>query len=61
MTLVKDLMYTPLIRLEEGESITNALKVMHKKGMKRVAVVKNGQLVGMLTDSLQRKRVFPEK
>jgi len=57
MTLVKNLKYTPLIRLEEGEPITNALKVMHKKRMKRVAVVKNGQLVGMLSDSLQRKRV----
>ncbi len=61
MTLVNDLGYTPLIMLEEGESITNALKVMHKKRMKRVAVVKNGQLVGMLTDGLQRKRVCPEK
>ncbi len=61
MTLVKDLKYTPLIMLEEGESITNALKVMHTKRMKRVAVVKNGQLVGMLTDGLQRKRVCPEK
>jgi sugar-specific transcriptional regulator TrmB/CBS domain-containing protein len=61
ITLVKDLKYTPLIMLEDGESITDALKVMHKKRMRRVAVVKNGQLVGMLTDSLQRKHVCPEK
>jgi sugar-specific transcriptional regulator TrmB/CBS domain-containing protein len=59
-TLVKDLKYTPLITLDDDESITNALKVMHKKRMKRVAVVKKGQLVGMLTDSLPRK-VCPEK
>ena len=61
ITLVKDLKYTPLIMLEDGESITDALKVMHKKRMRRVAVIKNGQLVGMLTDSLQRKHVCPEK
>ena len=61
ITLVKDLKYTPLIMLEDGESITDALKVMHKKRMRRVAVIKNGQIVGMLTDSLQRKHVCPEK
>ena len=54
-TLVKDLTYTPLIMLDSGESIADALKVMHNKGMKRVAVVKNGHLVGMLTEDLDKK------
>jgi sugar-specific transcriptional regulator TrmB/CBS domain-containing protein len=54
-TRVKDLEYTPLIMLDSGESMMHALKVMHEKGMKRVAVVKNGQLVGMLTEDLAVK------
>jgi hypothetical protein len=29
---------------------------MHEKGMKRVAMVKNGHLVGMLTEDLAMKR-----
>jgi predicted transcriptional regulator len=36
--------------LDESESVSNALKVMHKKGATRIAVVKHGQLVGMLTE-----------
>ena len=55
-TLVKDLTYTPLIMLDSGESIMHAFKVMREKGMKRVAVVKNGQLVGMLTEELAKKK-----
>ena len=54
-TQVKDLMYTPLILLDNGESIMYAFKVMHEKRMKRVAVVKNGKLVGMLTEDLAKK------
>jgi len=56
-TLVKDLTYTPLIMLDSGELIMHAFKVMREKGMKRVAVVKNGQLVGMLTEELAKKKV----
>jgi len=55
-TRAKDLTYTPLIMLDSGESITHALKIMHEKGMKRAAVVKNGQLVGMLTEDLARRQ-----
>ena len=51
-TLIKDLKYTPLVALDSGESITNALKTMREKGLKRIAVIKNGQLVGMLTEDL---------
>lgn len=49
-TAVKDLEYTPLVVLDEAESMTNALKVMRKKGATRIAVVKNGQLIGMLME-----------
>jgi sugar-specific transcriptional regulator TrmB/CBS domain-containing protein len=49
-TEAKDLQYTPLVTLNETESVTNALKIMHQRGTARIAVVKNGQLVGMLTE-----------
>jgi sugar-specific transcriptional regulator TrmB/predicted transcriptional regulator len=55
-TRVKDLNYTPLIILDSGESITTALKVMRDEGMERAAMVKNGQLVGMLTEDLAIKK-----
>ena len=45
----KDLNYTPLLTLEDGESMTDALKTLRNKKGSRIAVVKNGQLVGMLT------------
>jgi sugar-specific transcriptional regulator TrmB/CBS domain-containing protein len=50
-TCVKDINYTPLVMLDSNESIMNALKVMRKKGIERAAVVKNGKLVGMLTEN----------
>jgi CBS domain-containing protein len=55
-TLIKDLKYTPLVALDSGESITNALKTMREKELKRIAVVKNGQLVGMLTENLALRK-----
>ena len=33
----------------------NAMQVMREKGMKRAAMVKNGQLVGMLTEEAAKK------
>ena len=50
-TSIKDINYTPLVMLDSNESIMNALKVMRKKGIERAAVVKNGKLVGMLTEN----------
>jgi CBS domain-containing protein len=49
-TLARDLLYTPLVILDESESVTTALKTIQKKGAQRIAVVKNGQLVGMLME-----------
>ena len=50
-TLAKDLNYTPLIILQGDETMITAMKFMEEKGIKRAAVVKNGQLIGMLTES----------
>ena len=49
-TLAKDLNYTPLIILQGDESMITAMKLMEEKGMKRAAMVKNGQLIGMLME-----------
>ena len=48
-TFTRDLKYTPLVTLDTAESITDALKTMRERGTSRVAVLKNNQLVGMLT------------
>jgi sugar-specific transcriptional regulator TrmB/CBS domain-containing protein len=55
-TRVKDLNYTPLIVLDKGESMITALKVMRNEGIERAAMVKNGHLVGMLTEDLDMKK-----
>jgi len=48
-TLAKDTNYTPLIALEGDQSMITAMKIMSEKSYKRAAIVKNGQLIGMLT------------
>lgn len=60
-TLAKDLKYTPLINLQEDESMVTAMKVMERKGYSRAAVVKNGQLIGMLTEAAAKKAVLGMK
>ena len=59
-TLTKDIDYTPLLTLEPGQTMTDALKIIREKGTKRVAVVKDGQLQGMLTLDLAM-RLAPKK
>lgn len=51
----KDLSYTPLIILQEDETMLTAMKTMGKCGFKRAAMVKNGQLIGMLTEEAAKK------
>ena len=61
-TLVRDLDYTPLLTLDDGGSITDILRTMREKRIKRAAVIRNGQLVGMLTEDLAlRLKVAPAK
>ena len=57
-TAIKDVNYTPLILLKSDESMISAMKYMNEKSFKKAAVVKDGQLIGMLTEkkaSLQKK------
>ena len=60
-TLAKDLNYTPLINLKENETMISAMKLMEQKGIKRAALVKNGQLVGMLMEPAGKKAAIPVK
>jgi signal-transduction protein with cAMP-binding, CBS, and nucleotidyltransferase domain len=54
-TLAKDLSYMPLITLENDQSMISAMNLMQEKGLKRAALVKNGQLIGMLTEEMTKK------
>jgi len=60
-TLAKDTNYTPLIILEGDESMITAMKIMSEKEFKRAAVVKNGQLIGMLTEEVAKKAALQMK
>jgi sugar-specific transcriptional regulator TrmB/predicted transcriptional regulator len=60
-TLAKDLNYTPLIILQGDESMITAMKLMEEKGMKRAAMVKNGQLIGMLMENTAKKAALQAK
>ncbi len=60
-TLTKDLDYTPLIILQGDESMITAMKFMGEKGIKRAAMVKNGQLIGMLTEDIAKKAALQAK
>ena len=54
-TLAKEVMFTPLIFLKENESMVTGMKYMREKGFKRATLVKNGQLVGMLTEESKER------
>ena len=54
-TLAKDLSYMPLIILVDGQTIISAMKLIQDKGIKRAAMVKNGQLIGMLTEDMAKR------
>lgn len=60
-TLAKDLNYIPLIILQGNESIITVTKLMKEKRMKRAAMVRNGQLIGMLTEEIAKKAAMQVK
>jgi arabinose-5-phosphate isomerase len=49
-TIAEELMSKPLVWIESDESLKNALKMMHENGVRRLAVTKNGILVGIVTE-----------
>ena len=60
-TLAKDINYTQLIVLEGDESMLTAMKIMTDKKFQRAAIVKNGQLIGMLTEEAGKKASLQTK
>ena len=56
-TAAKDTNFTPLISLEDNESMITAMKLMSERGFKRAALVKGGHLIGMLTEEAAKKAV----
>jgi sugar-specific transcriptional regulator TrmB/CBS domain-containing protein len=54
-TLAKELSFTPLINLQESESMVTAMRFMEEKGIKRAAMVKNGNLIGMMTEDAAKR------
>jgi sugar-specific transcriptional regulator TrmB/CBS domain-containing protein len=54
-TRIGDLNYMPLIVLTYNETILTAVRYMEKCGFKRAAMIKNGKLIGMLTENDTKK------
>jgi sugar-specific transcriptional regulator TrmB/CBS domain-containing protein len=59
--VASDLKFTPLIMLESDQSMITAMKIMSKKSIKRAAMVKNGQLIGMLTEEAAKRAALEVK
>jgi CBS domain-containing protein len=45
----KEIMTAPIVTLEEGSSVSDAMKLMAGRGIKRLPVVRNQELVGIVT------------
>ena len=46
----QDIVSTPLIWIEADESASDALKIMQKNCVRRLAVTRNGRLIGLVTE-----------
>jgi len=49
-THAKDVMSTPLISIEANQPIRDALKLMNDKKIRRLAVMEEGSLIGLITE-----------
>lgn len=48
---VKEIMTSPVISVHPHEEVAEAAKLMAKKGIRRLPVVKDGRLIGMITEN----------
>ena len=48
-TVARDVMSTPIIHVEPGTALTEAMRVMARSNIRRVAVLKNDSLAGIIT------------
>ena len=46
----EEIMSSPIISIEENQSIAFAIRVMKKRGVRRLAVTSKGRLVGIVTE-----------
>jgi len=49
-SIARDVMSKPIITIEPGSSLRDAIQTMQAKGIRRLPVVENGQIVGIVTD-----------
>ncbi|MFW9807177.1 MAG: CBS domain-containing protein [Candidatus Thorarchaeota archaeon] len=48
-TIARDIMSSPIIHVEPGTALTEAMRVMARSSIRRVAVLKNDSLAGIVT------------
>ena len=49
-TLAKNIMSSPLTTVEYNKSLTDMLKIMHDKQIRRLAVIQEGEAIGIITE-----------
>jgi len=49
-TRAQDIMSSPLVSIEADKSVTDALKVMRDKKIRRLAVTRSGSIIGVVTE-----------
>jgi nucleotide-binding universal stress UspA family protein/CBS domain-containing protein len=49
-TTAKEIMTSPIVAIEHNKSVSEALKLMREKRIRRLAVTQNGKLVGIVTE-----------
>jgi predicted transcriptional regulator len=62
-TKVRDIMNAPLVIIDPDEDLLKASEIMHKEGVRRLAVVKGGIIYGVITsgDIAQRCGDYVDK
>ena len=58
-TTVREIMSSPLVAVHPHQEVAEAAKVMAARGIRRLPVIKEGQLVGMITEN-DIIRVWPQ-
>jgi CBS domain-containing protein len=56
-TKAEDVMSAPLLWIESDESVADALEMMRENNVRRLAVIRNGRLVGIVTERRLRKGI----
>ncbi|MBO3802328.1 MAG: CBS domain-containing protein [Candidatus Brockarchaeota archaeon] len=49
-TLAQDVMSSPVLTIDNNKPVSHALKMMRDKNVRRLAVVKGGKIVGIVTE-----------